>query len=567
MSVLRRHLLGAAFTGMLAGCGDGTSPDPGPPVGFIAVYPDHPFGAPIVVAGTMLQLRVSVSDSAGNPILNPTVAWSSADPGKATVSATGLVTGIVPSPSTVTIRARVGGEEGTLEVLVVEPAQSLAPMPTSIGIVPGGQTDVITGFRNAAGDPLDPFGRTVAWASSNPAVAPFTYGDLIPGAPRGTVIGEAPGSTTITVNAPNAFASIAVDVSVVTFTSVATAFRTTCGVTTSGAAYCWGVNIANLLANPLVSGSATPLRVEGAGSFSAISPGASETCGIGLDGAAYCWGNNSFGQLGNGTSDPSANGVSTPTAVAGGLHFSALSSGEGSVCALTTAGQPYCWGYGGDGQLGNGGTASSSMPVAVSGSPSLSRISLFSRHACGVASDGNAYCWGNNIDGQLGDSSTTNRTSAVSVAGGHSFSFISAGIRHTCGIVGTQAYCWGDNSFGQLGRSSPSELTPAPVGGGLQFSSVSAGYTHSCGLTPAGAAYCWGTNDVGQLGDGSNTDSATPVPVSGGHTFSSLNAGNLYTCGLTVEQVAYCWGASELDGATGTGVNGSTVPRRVIGQL
>jgi alpha-tubulin suppressor-like RCC1 family protein len=564
MANLRRHLLGAGLLGLLTGCGDGTSPDPGPPVGQIAVYPDHPFGTPILVAGETLQLRVNVSDSAGNAITNPSVAWSSADPSKATVSATGLVMGIVPS--TVIIRARTGGEEGSLELLVVEPAASLAPMPASIGIVPGGQTDVITGFRNAAGEPLDPLGRTVTWAGSDPTIASFSYGEVIPSAPRGTVTGLAPGSTTITVTAPNASASIPTDVSVLTFTSLVTAYRTTCGVTTTARAYCWGVNIANLLANPVVSGSVTPLRIEGVGGFGSISPGAGETCGIGLDGTAYCWGNNSFGQLGNGSSNPSGNGVSTPTPVTGGLRFSALGSGEASVCGLTTAGQPYCWGYGGDGQLGNGGTTNSSAPVAVAGSLSLTSISLFSRHACGVASDASAYCWGNNIDGQLGDSSTTNRTAPVAVAGGHSFSLISTGIRHTCGIVGTQAYCWGDNSFGQLGTGSPSELAPAPVAGGLQFNLVSAGYTHSCGLTPVGAAYCWGLNDVGQLGDGSNTDSGTPVPVSGGHAFTSLNAGNRYTCGLTVEQVAYCWGGDHIDGATGSGVNGSSVPRKVIGQ-
>ena len=562
---VRHYLLRAGLMVLVAGCGDGTSPDPGPPVAYIGVYPDNPLNTPVVVAGTTLQLLVSVGDSAGNPIPNPSVVWSSADPGKATVSATGLVTGVVPSTGTVTIRARVGGEEGTIGVLVVEPAASLVPVPASIGIVPGGQTDVITGFRNAAGEPLEPFGRTVTWASSNPAVAPFSYGGITPGAPRGTVIGLAEGSATITVTAPNASASIPVDVSVLTFTSLARAYRTTCGVATTGRAYCWGSNIANLLGNPLVSGSATPIRVEEVGSFSAISPGAGETCGISSDGTAYCWGNNDFGQLGNGSTHV-GNGVSTPTPVAGGLHFSALASAEGSVCGLTTGGQAYCWGYGGDGELGNGGTASSSVPVAVSGGLSLTSISLFSRHACGLTSDGSAYCWGNNIDGELGDNSVANRTAPVAVAGGHSFTSISTGIRHTCGIVGTQAYCWGDNSFGQSGTASASELVPAPVVGGLQLSSVSAGYTHSCGLTPAGAAYCWGLNDVGQLGDGSNTDSTAPVPVSGGHGFASIHAGNRYTCGITVEQVAYCWGADDIDGATGTGVNGSTVPLKVIGQ-
>jgi hypothetical protein len=49
-----------------------------------------------------------------------------------------------------------------------------------------------------------------------------------------------------------------------------------------------------------------------------------------------------------------------------------------------------------------------------------------------------------------------------------------------------------------------------------------------------------------------------------------VSAGDRYTCGITVEQTAYCWGGVEPDptnpGPTGTDVNGSTVPLRVLGQ-
>jgi alpha-tubulin suppressor-like RCC1 family protein len=568
VTILRRRLLHTSLIAVMAGCGDGTGPDSGPSVAGIVVNTQGPF-PPAVLAGETLQLQASVQDSAGNVLPNRPVTWSSADPGLAQVSGTGLVTGVVPG--IVTILAAAGGREGTIDLAVLERAASFLLAPSRLGIVPGGQSDVLTGFRDASDNPLDPFGRTVTWTSSDLAVASVTYAGDTPGVPRAVVHAVAPGSATITATGPDAAGSIPVDVSLVTFESIAPGVRTTCGVTTTGDAYCWGSNIYNLLANPVVSGSATPLRIEGSGSLAAISPGGGGTCGLGTDGAVSCWGDNSFGQLGNGTADFGP--FSTPTPVAGGLQFSAVSSGEVFVCGLTVAAKAYCWGYGGEGQLGTGTTNNSSVPVPVAGDLSLTSISttrgstsaLNHRHTCGVATDGEAYCWGSNLNGELGDNSATPRSAPVLVAGNLTFSSISAGFFHTCGIAGTQAYCWGDNSYRQLGFSSAGQFTPVLVPGGLPFSSVSAGFTHTCGLSPAGLAYCWGLNDVGQLGDGSDTASVGPVPVAGGLTFTSVSAGNRYSCGLTVQQLAYCWGGGDLE-EPGTGVRGSTVPVRVIGQ-
>jgi len=57
--------------------------------------------------------------------------------------------------------------------------------------------------------------------------------------------------------------------------------------------------------------------VSGGLTFAAVSPGADHTCGVTPSGAAYCWGDNGSGELGNGTTMSSL----TPVAVSGGLTF------------------------------------------------------------------------------------------------------------------------------------------------------------------------------------------------------------------------------------------------------
>ena len=94
-----------------------------------------------------------------------------------------------------------------------------------------------------------------------------------------------------------------------------------------------------------------------------MSAGSDFTCGVTTGGAAYCWGYNADGELGNGDTTTRA----APVAVAGGLSFATVSAGYRFACGVTTSGAAYCWGYNALGQLGNGSTTSSSIPVAVSG--------------------------------------------------------------------------------------------------------------------------------------------------------------------------------------------------------
>ena len=245
-----------------------------------------------------------------------------------------------------------------------------------------------------------------------------------------------------------------------------------------------------------------------------VSAGSRHSCGVTTTGAAYCWGRGVEGQLGDGT-----NAISNvPVAVSGGLTFQSVSAGGFHTCGVTTAGKrAYCWGFNREGQLGDGtNTLFIKVPVAVSGGLTFQSVSLGRFYSCGVTTAGKrAYCWGFNGDGELGDGTNTDSNVPVVVLGGLTFQSVSAGSEHSCGVTTAgAAYCWGLNGTGQLGDGTNAiSNVPVAVLGGLTFQLVSAGVAHSCGVTTDGPAYCWGWNGNGTLGDGTNTDSNVPVGV------------------------------------------------------
>ena len=321
---------------------------------------------------------------------------------------------------------------------------------------------------------------------------------------RGTTPSSAQGPTTTPGTSPASSTSG----TALKFASVSAGGNHTCGVTTSGAAYCWGWDYNGQLGNgPATDDQPNPVAVSGGLTFAMVSAGSGHTCGVTTAGAAYCWGQGFSGQIGNGASDDRH----TPTAVSGGLTFASVSAGNNHSCGITTSGAVNCWGE-------------FRFPLSTSSTPVLAGINLASisnyhNHTCGVETGGAAYCWGLNWGGQLGIGTEDPQGKPVAVLGGLAFASVSTGETHTCGVTTSgDAYCWGlgDDRIGSDSinqRTMPVQTRPVPVSGGLKFESVSAGSGHTCGVTTVGVAYCWGAGNSGRLGDGLEKNSPRRWPL------------------------------------------------------
>ena len=292
----------------------------------------------------------------------------------------------------------------------------------------------------------------------------------------------------------------------------------------------------------------------------AVSAGGDHTCVAAGEGGAYCWGRNAFGQLGTG----SLLGSRVPVRVQGlTAVVNDIQAGEAHTCAVTDAGQLWCWGRNDAGQLGDGSTTDRPLPVPVIGfSTGTVLVSLGHGHTCAAKSDGGVWCWGRNDAGQLGDGSTTDRVQPVAVGGVSGVELLACGGTHTCVTkVDDSIWCWGGNASGQLGVGDQT-ARPVPVEVMGLFGDVydlDAGGNHTC-VSVESYLYCWGSNQYGQLGDGTTIDRVWPVEVSSIQD-ERIAAGDRHTCSSDYEQV-HCWGDNS-DGQLGDGTTvSSSVPVR-----
>lgn len=298
------------------------------------------------------------------------------------------------------------------------------------------------------------------------------------------------------------------------------------------------------------------------------------TCAITLAGQAYCWGAGVNGKLGNGQEKADTEPFLTPQNVQqGALRFVSIAAGLEHTCALTIEGDAYCWGGQADGVLGNGESDSASVttPVQVVGGHKFIQLVAGRRFNCGITVALDAYCWGGVETGvsPLGDGSGTLKTEPTLVAGGRKWLTLGVGVYHACGITTSyEAYCWGAGGNGRLGTgNNTTVLQPTRVVTDQKFVKIDGGNAHTCALTDEGVAWCWGPGTDYRLGNGSTSTVNVPSKVNTSVRFVDIHAMRYNTCALDVNGNAWCWGSNS-NGKGGIGAatpNPITAPMQVAG--
>jgi len=352
---------------------------------------------------------------------------------------------------------------------------------------------------------------------------------------------------------------------------VAAGYYDTCALLSSGAVECWGANDAGEHGDGTTTNSRVPrLPVVGINNATQVTVGQGSACARLATGAIKCWGDNGLGELGNGgapgisTTPVTVSGISTATAVAGGGLF---------TCALLANGTVWCWGYNGNGELGNGTTTESNIPVQVAGINTAVAIATGYAHACAVLASGAVKCWGWNAFGGLGNGTTTDSNTPVTVLGLSGGREVAAGNFSTCALLtdGTER-CWGDNFYGELGDGSAGgsgsySTTPTHVKGISTGVAIIAGAYSNCVLLRGGTIQCWGDNRLGVLGTGGGPGSNVPVSFIGVKSPTRLAGGFYHVCSLFSGGLLTCWGGNQ-NGQLGNGhknTNPNPSPTNVVG--
>ena len=181
-----------AVVALAKGCGDGDSPTTPPP------QPDPSRPATVAVApatvqlnalGATEQLTAEVRDQNGNAMAEAAVSWASSAAAVATVSVSGLVTGVGEGMATIT--ASAGNVSGSAVVTVMQPVASVEVSPSADTIGLGSTLQLAAEGFDENGDAVESV--QFSWESSDIAIATVDA--------SGLVTGVAVGAATITASA------------------------------------------------------------------------------------------------------------------------------------------------------------------------------------------------------------------------------------------------------------------------------------------------------------------------------------------------------------------------------
>ncbi len=206
------------------------------------------------------------------------------------------------------------------------------------GVAPTAVSNIPTSFVPSQ---VDPGGRHVCAAATSGAV--WCWGDddrhQLGTAADGAIAVNVPGQADTVTNAA----------------SVATGLEYSCAVGADNTVACWGRNQLGQLGRGSVTPatSAAPTAVTVGAPVAKVAAGKAFACALTTAGAVWCWGDNVAGQVG----DANAASPRTSAVQVSGLGGRAVDvvAGGSHACAVLSTGDVRCWGDNSFGQLGMGG--------------------------------------------------------------------------------------------------------------------------------------------------------------------------------------------------------------------
>jgi alpha-tubulin suppressor-like RCC1 family protein len=207
-----------------------------------------------------------------------------------------------------------------------------------------------------------------------------------------------------------------------TIISIACGDSHTIALDSTGTIHAWGANDYGMLGTGAFTGQNIPVQISTGSivskTITSIACGSYHTIAIDSTGALHAWGRNSSGQIGDSTlfvvALPSK--ISTFGSIAS-KTVTSISCGYSHTLALDTTGTIHSWGENGNGQLGNGTLANTSIPTIVPNSTTFTNFT--GQHRCFVASYSNNL---SSIEGLIVCANTNKyNTTSVTLGGDSAF--------------------------------------------------------------------------------------------------------------------------------------------------
>jgi uncharacterized protein YjdB len=174
-----------------------------PPVASVTVTP----ASPSIGVSQTVQMVATLRDANGAELTGRAVTWETSAGGIATVSASGLVTGVAAGQAVITARSegQAGSTTVTVQATPPAPVATVTVSPSAPTILVNGTVQMSATMKDASGNVLS--GRAVTWATSASGTATVSASGLVTGVAAGSATITATsegksGSTTVTVQIP-----------------------------------------------------------------------------------------------------------------------------------------------------------------------------------------------------------------------------------------------------------------------------------------------------------------------------------------------------------------------------